>query len=131
MERAVHDHVARKLTPVQLKRIQNLGPGESIKHLPAEMRPAKGYSGAYGRLVANEPARTITRWVFHPGSGRFIHPHDDRVITIREAARLQSFPDSFVFKGTYIQKSHQVGESVPPLLARRIAERVKEVLAVG
>ncbi len=120
-DKHVHDHVARKLTPIQLKRIKCLGPGEGIDHLPDEIRPAQGYSGAYARLRVEEPARTITRWVFHPGSGRFAHPTDDRVITIREAARLQSFPDSFVFEGTYIEKSHQVGEAVPPLLSKAIA----------
>jgi DNA (cytosine-5)-methyltransferase 1 len=130
-DNTVHDHIARKLTSIQLRRIKHLGPGQGFKHLPDDVRPAKGYSGAYSRLIADEPARTITRWVFHPGSGRFIHPYDDRVITIREAARLQSFPDWFVFTGTYIQKSHQVGEAVPPLLARRIAERAREVLSVG
>lgn len=129
-DKHVHNHVARKLTPIQLKRIRCLGPGEGINHLPDELRPAQGYSGAYARLRVEEPARTITRWVFHPGSGRFVHPSDDRVITIREAARLQSFPDHFIFEGTYIQKSHQVGEAVPPLLAKTIAEQLRECLPV-
>jgi DNA (cytosine-5)-methyltransferase 1 len=130
-DKFVHDHVARRLSPIQLKRIQHLGPGEGIQHLPAHIRPASGYSGAYARLIADQPARTITRWVFHPGSGRFVHPSEDRVITIREAARLQGFPDSFSFSGSYIQKSHQVGESVPPLLAKRLAEQIRETLSKG
>jgi DNA (cytosine-5)-methyltransferase 1 len=124
----VYNHVARRLTPIQLKRIKCLGPGEGINDLPDEIRPAQGYSGAYARLRVEEPARTITRWVFHPGSGRFVHPTDDRVITIREAARLQSFPDNFVFEGTYIEKSHQVGEAVPPLLSKAIAGCVRDRL---
>jgi DNA (cytosine-5)-methyltransferase 1 len=89
--------------------------------LPEELRAKKGYSGAYGRLIPNKPARTITKWIFHPGSGRFGHPYDNRVITIREAARLQSFPDWCEFEGTYLQKSSQVGEAVPPLLVRKLA----------
>lgn len=125
----VYDHVARNLTQTQLARVQHLGEGQNIKDLPDYLRPVKGYSGAYGRLYPTEPARTITRWVFHPGSGRFYHPYDNRVITIREAARLQSFPDWFVFTGTYIEKSHQVGEAVPPLLARHLAKALKKVLA--
>ena len=56
--------------------------------------------------------RSLAGWVFHPGSGRFGHPVDARVITIREAARLQSFSDEFVFEGRYIEKSHQVGNAV-------------------
>jgi DNA (cytosine-5)-methyltransferase 1 len=102
--------------------------GEGVDALPKHLRPRSGYSGAYARLIPGEPARTITRWVFHPGSGRFYHPYDNRVITIREAARLQSFPDWFAFEGTYIQKSHQVGEAVPPLLAQAFAAEVKKAL---
>jgi len=62
------------------------------------------------------------RWVFHPGSGRFFHPTEDRTITIREAARLHSYPDTFHFLGTYTEMASQIGESVPPLLAKTIAE---------
>jgi DNA (cytosine-5)-methyltransferase 1 len=127
----VHDHVARKLTDPQLERVKYLRPGmgEGVDALPKHLRPRSGYSGAYARLIPDEPARTITRWVFHPGSGRFYHPYDYRVITIREAARLQSFPDWFVFEGTYIQKSHQVGEAVPPLLAQAFAAEIAKALS--
>lgn len=125
------DHVARPLRKTQLERVKHLEPGkgEGYKSLPIHLRPRNGYSGAYGRLIPNEPARTITRWVFHPGSGRYYHPFDNRVITIREAGRLQSFPDWFVFEGSYIQKSHQVGEAVPPLLAQAFAEKVHSLLS--
>jgi DNA (cytosine-5)-methyltransferase 1 len=64
---------------------------------------------------------TITRWVFHPGSGRWGHPVDKRLITIREAARLHSYSDNFRFVGTYIEQAGQIGNSVPPLLAAQIA----------
>ncbi len=117
----LHDHIARKLTPIQYQRISSLKEGQSMPDLPEELRARKGYSGAYGRLKPGDTANTITRWVFHPGSGRFGHPYDNRVITIREAARLQSLPDWFIFEGTYIQKSNQVGEAVPSLLANKLA----------
>lgn len=117
----VANHIARKLRPTQHERLASIKPGEGMKDLPAHLRPKSGYSGAYGRLSKSMIAPTITRWVFHPGSGRFGHPVDTRVITIREAARLQAFPDSFAFTGTYIQQSHQVGNAVPPLLAERVA----------
>ncbi len=128
--RTLYDHMARSLAPRQLERVKHLTPGagEGAGSLPRHLRPKSGYSGAYARLIPNEPARTITRWVFHPGSGRFYHPYDDRVITIREAARLQSFPDWFIFEGTYIQKSRQIGEAVPPLLAQAFAELASDVL---
>lgn len=124
----VHDHVARKLQPVQYERVSSLKEGQGIKDLPDHLRPASGYSGAYGRLWRDELAPTITCWVFHPGSGRFSHPVDNRVITIREAARLQSFPDHFVFKGSYNQKAKQVGNAVPPFLARALAYQIRECL---
>ncbi len=123
----IYNHVARYLQPVQYKRLSSLEPGQGIKHLPEHLRPKSGYSGAYGRLTKNMLAPTITRWVFHPGSGRFGHPVTPRVITIREAARLQAFPDTFRFMGTYIQQSHQVGNAVPPLLS----EIIGRVLATG
>jgi DNA (cytosine-5)-methyltransferase 1 len=112
-------HYARKLTENQMRRVRHLPPGSGagIKDLPDHVRPKMGYSGAYGRLFADQPARTITKWVFHPGSGRFLHPFDNRVITIREAARLQGFPDWFRFVGSYIEQAHMVGEAVPPLMA--------------
>ncbi len=124
----LHDHIARKLTPIQYQRISSLKEGQSMPDLPEELRARKGYSGAYGRLKPGDAANTITKWVFHPGSGRFGHPYDNRVITIREAARLQSLPDWFIFEGTYIQKSNQVGEAVPSLLARKLAASLATTL---
>ncbi len=129
--RTLVDHVARNLKPKQYARVRALKPGEGggCDDLPAHLQPKSGFSGAYARLFPNEPARTITRWVFHPGSGRYFHPYDYRLITIREAARLQSFPDNFVFEGTYIHKAHQIGEAVPPLLAQAFARKAKEMLS--
>ena len=75
-------------------------------------------------------APTITRWFFHPGSGRFCHPREVRLLTIREAARLQSFSDDFIFTGTYIEKSHQVGNAVPPLIMQSMAVNIKVCLGV-
>lgn len=120
----VSNHRPRKLQPVQHARLKSLKPGQGRADLPEAIRPRSGYSGAYGRLTEKMIAPTITRWVFHPGSGRWGHPRDTRVITIREAARLQSFPDDFVFVGTYTQQAGQVGNAVPPLLARRIGEEI-------
>jgi DNA (cytosine-5)-methyltransferase 1 len=129
----VTEHVARALRPRQLARVRAIAPGSGggADALPESLRPRMTYSGGYARLYPDQPARTITRWVFHPGSGRFFHPWQDRVVTIREAARLQGFPDEFVFTGRYIQNAHMVGEAVPPLLAAAVADAVLASLGSG
>jgi DNA (cytosine-5)-methyltransferase 1 len=118
------NHVARALSPIQMARVKVLREGQDARDLPPELAPKKHYSGAYGRLYWDKPAKTITRWVFHPGSGRFFHPTQNRTITIREAARLHSYPDNFRFIGTYTDMSSQIGESVPPLLGKAIATTI-------
>ena len=118
----VFNHVAKALKTTQFERISSLQPGQGIKDLPDHLRPKGGYSGAYGRLTKDMVMPTITRWVFHVGSGRWGHPVDRRLITIREAARLHGYRDSFRFYGTYVQQSGQLGNSVPPLLAKTIGQ---------
>ena len=127
----LHDHVTRCLNETQYARISSIGPGQGLKDLPPELRTKGGYSGAYGRLDFEMMAPTITRWFFHPGSGRFSHPREPRLLTIREGARLQSFSDDFRFHGTYIQKSHQLGNAVPPLLMRHLASSIKACCSSG
>jgi DNA (cytosine-5)-methyltransferase 1 len=82
------NHIARALSPTQMARAIALKEGQDARDLPPKLAPKKHYSGAYGRLNWDRPARTITKWVFHPGSGRFFHPTQNRTITIREAAKL-------------------------------------------
>ena len=117
-----YNHVAKSLKPIQYERIASLQPGQGIKDLPDHLRPKGGYSGAYGRLTKDIVMPTITRWVFHAGSGRWGHPKDLRLITIREAARLHGFKDCFKFVGSYTQQAGQLGNSVPPLLAKIMGE---------
>lgn len=121
----LYDHITRKLSDKQMARVSSLEAGQAHKDLPPDLRPKSGYSGAYGRLDYEMVAPTITRWVFHPGSGRFCHPREERIITIREAARLQSFSDDFRFTGSYINKAHQVGNAVPPMLTTTLADSIK------
>ncbi len=119
---SVTNHHARFLQPTQLARLASLLPGQGHKDLPEHLRVKSGYSGAYGRLTKEMIAPTITRWVFHPGSGRWGHPVDIRVLSIREVARIQGFPDWFKFVGTYNDQAGQLGNAVPPLLVKCIAE---------
>ena len=84
----VHNHFPWQLTERQLRRIRLLREGEGQLHLPPELQAREGYGSAYRRMQADAQALTLTTWMFHPGSGMFTHPKDDRVVTIREAARL-------------------------------------------
>lgn len=82
------------------------------------------HSGAYGRLDWDSPATTITTRFDTPSAGRYIHPVYDRTITPREAARIQSFPDDFVFYGTKTCICKQIGNAVPPRLAEFLARMI-------
>lgn len=122
------NHIAKKLQPKQYERISSIKPGQGHKDLPPHLQVKGGYSGAYGRLTKEMIAPTITRWVFHPGSGRWGHPVDARLLSIREVARIQSFPDSYDFIGTYTQQAGQLGNAVPPLLMYRILQSLEKQL---
>jgi len=74
----------------------------------------KGFYDVYGRLHWDRPAITVTHYARNPASGRFVHPEQNRGLTMREAARLQGFPDSFKFEGGFDQVFRQIGEAVPP-----------------
>lgn len=124
----VRNHIARELRPLQYARLAALQPGQGVKDLPENLRVKGGYSGAYGRLTKGGVAPTITRWVFHPGSGRWGHPVDLRTLTIREAARIQGFSDDYEFVGSFVQQAGQIGNAVPPLLIRQLAAAMKERL---
>lgn len=123
-QKHVANHVAKMLKPTQYERLAALRPGQGLKDLPEYLKTNGGYSGAYGRLTEDMIAPTITRWVFHPGSGRWGHPRDIRLLTIREAARIQGFYDDFEFIGSYTQQAGQVGNAVPPLLVKQVIESV-------
>lgn len=125
------NHKPRKLAPLQYARLAALEPGQGLKDLPPELQVKGGYSGAYGRLTWNMVAPTITRWSFHPGSGRWGHPEDIRTLTIRELARLQSFPDDFEFVGSFTDQAGQVGNAVPPLLAQILGESFQRSAAMS
>lgn len=80
------------------------------------------------RMRWDRPAYTITTKSAEVTSGAFIHPDQDRTISVREAARLQSYPDRYRFLGTQDEQRRQIGNSVPPLLAQRLAEAVLSLL---
>jgi DNA (cytosine-5)-methyltransferase 1 len=91
---------------------------------PECLDKVNGFSDVYGRLAWDKPSITITQYSRNPASGRFTHPIQNRGLTIREAARLQSFPDHFEFEGGLDECFKQIGEAVPPLLSLAIATQI-------
>jgi len=125
----IHNHVARRLGSAGLEKVRSIVRGQAASDIPDNLRPKASYHYSYARLRWSEPARTITKFCYHVGSGMFTHPVEDRAITMREAARLQTFPDSFRFvSGNIRDLSAMVGSAVPPLLARAIARSVARYL---
>lgn len=90
-----------------------------------------GTTDVMGRLWWDRPSVTIRTEFYKPEKGRYLHPVADRPITHREAARLQSFPDDFVFEGSKIDVARQIGNAVPPLLGKAIAEHVHALAFTG
>lgn len=125
---SLHNHIANVMKPIQTARISSIGPGQALKDMPVELQVKGGYSGAYGRLDYNSVAPTITRWVFHIGSGRFSHPREVRSLTMREAARIQSFSDDFHFLGSRTEQAGQIGNAVPPYFMEQLADKIIDVL---
>lgn len=124
----LYNHIANTMRPKQTARIASIGPGQGLKDLPAELQVKSGYSGAYGRLDYRSVAPTITRWVFHVGSGRFAHPREVRGLTMREAARIQSFSDDFHFLGSRNDQAGQIGNAVPPYFMEQLADKITDAL---
>ena len=92
------------------------------------IRKKTGGTDLFGRLWWDKPSVTIRTEFFKPEKGRYLHPEQHRPITHREAARFQSFPDSFKFSGSKIEIAKQIGNAVPPLLAARVADVVRLLL---
>ncbi|WP_079200919.1 DNA cytosine methyltransferase [Pseudomonas sp. CC6-YY-74] len=123
----VRNHIARILSEKSLQRINAVGTGR-MKHVDESLQTKSFYGSAYRRLDWNEPALTITTWVYHVGSGRFAHPVEDRAITMREAARLQSFDDDFIFPDLINPVSQMIGNAVPPLMAQAFGRAIADLL---
>lgn len=124
----LYNHEAKLQSEVNIERMRLLKQGKGMKNLPERLQAKSGFSQAYGRLSNNKPANTLTANMHNLGSGRYIHPTQNRGITVREAARLQSFDDKFIFYGSVYSQCGQVGNAVPPLLAKTIAREIKTKL---
>lgn len=123
------NHKAPNHSELVIERIKNIPQGGNHGDLPDELKLKRGYPNIYGKLNENKPADTITgNCGCASAPGRFLHPTINRVMTVREACRLQSIPDYVEFKGSNSQQYKQVGNAVPPLLAKAIASEFKKSL---
>lgn len=124
----VPNHEVRYPADKVQHRISFVPQGGNWADVPAELWPSyrkNRHSSAYKRLEETEPSCTIDTGNNH---SNYFHPLYNRIPTVREAARLQSFRDEFVFEGNRSEQYRQVGNAVPPLLAKAIADRLREVL---
>ena len=118
------EHIAPKNGEHLIRIMQALKDGESKDDLPESIRPKSGYGNTYAKLWWKKPSTTITRNFACPSSSRCIHPRDSRAMSIREGARLQSFPDDYKFYGSDSTKRLEIGNAVPPLLSVAIAKQM-------
>ena len=122
------EHVAPKNGEHLIKIMEALKDGQSKDDLPESIKPKSGYGNTYAKLWWNKPSTTITRNFACPSSSRCIHPRDSRAMSIREGARLQSFPDDYKFYGSDGTKRLEIGNAVPPLLSIAIAKEMLKAL---
>jgi DNA (cytosine-5)-methyltransferase 1 len=128
-------HRARTPQPMTLKRIRAVKQGGGRLELPKSLRLAchnrldhKNATSIYGRIDPSKPAPTMTTRCTTPSCGRFVHPTEDRGLTLREAALIQSFPPSYSFSGSYGDIERQIGNAVPPKLAEGLGLIVDALL---
>ena len=129
-ERIVWNHSAPRLAKINLERMKHIPQGGSWRDVPVELLPEGmkrarrcDHTKRYGRLHPEGLSSTIlTKCDLH--WGQYIHPTQDRVLTVREAARFQSFPDWFGFSGPRTEQYVQVGNAVPPLLGKQVADAI-------
>ena len=122
----VTNHVVTKNTPIVVQRIKSVPPGGNWNDIPVELMQIDGkygklgmtHSMIYKRLLKKNPSVTITNF----RKAMIIHPTQNRLLSVREAARIQSFPDHFKFKGGMSDMQQQVSDAVPTILARKVGE---------
>ena len=124
----IHEHEVPKNNAKLVAIMEALPDGGSPKDIAEELRPNSGFANCYCRLWWDKPSTTITRNLGCPSSSRCIHPRDPRPLSTREGARLQGFPDDYVFCGKRGDKHLQIGNAVPTFLSRAIKDSVKSYL---
>lgn len=131
----VQNHRAASLSPLNLLRLQSTPEGGGWRDWPEELRPAchrngfSGYTDVYGRMKWDSPSSGLTTRCISYSNGRFGHPSQERAISVREAASLQTFPLDFMFTGNLNSMAKQVGNAVPVLLAQRFGDNFRSHIA--
>ena len=125
----VYDHFARSVRKDDLRAFRLMKSDTRYSDLPSHLRryTTDHFDDKYKRLDPKEPSRTITAHIARDGYW-YIHPTDHRTLTMREAARIQTFPDRFRFAGTPSHAFRQIGEAVPPLVARAVGRSLMRSL---
>lgn len=126
----LYNHKASNHAQIAIKKLEMIPPECGKEHLPKELLGNQKFSGTWGRLKWNLPSPTIDTRFDACSNGTNNHPVLNRAITPREAARLQSFDDKFVFLGSKVAIRQQIGNAVPPLMAKAIADTIYNELGV-
>jgi DNA (cytosine-5)-methyltransferase 1 len=128
-------HIVRDMTQRNVERLKAAMPGTSWQNIPEELRPDchkggyVGFPNVYGRMSWDDVAPTITGGCTTLSKGRFGHPEKDRTISVREAARLQTFPDDYIFDTPYMDHVCVIiGNALPCLFAKVLARSCGEAL---
>lgn len=124
----LHNHVASKHKQVAIDKLKMIPPEKGKECLPPELLGNQKFKTTWGRLKWDEPSPTIDTRFDAASNGTNNHPFLNRAITPREAARIQSFDDRFIFYGSKVRIRKQIGNAVPPLLAKAIADKIDKEL---
>ncbi len=123
-DKARQNYVSRN-NDLVIERYKYIGQGQNWRAIPDHLMQnyadkGRCHSGIYKRLKADQPSVVISNY----RKSMLIHPYEDRGISVREAARLQSFPDTFIFEGPLMHIQQQIGNAVPPLLAKAVFQQI-------
>jgi len=133
----IENHICSKLGKINLERLKHIPQGGSWRDIPFDLLPSglkrarrSDHTKRYGRLHPDGLCSTILTKC-DPHWGSFFHPIQDRVLSVREAARIQSFHDTYIFHGSTTQQYAQIGNAVPPFLAKAIGETILQMIGSG
>jgi DNA-cytosine methyltransferase len=139
-EGIILNHTTFKLSDLDMEMIRPIPQGGNWKNIPKKtvdksrrlikITETGGRTTLYGRLHYNKPSYTITTYFNRPGNGTYVHPIHDRVLSVREAARFQAFPDDHYIYGNKTQTLKQIGNAVPALMAYQIGRKIVDRIGV-